>query len=95
MNPYLAVGAILGGVLHGLASKPALPLPLDDPKATPAEPLAHDWRAAVDRFATSAFIADLFGERFRDLYATLKYDEICKLTAPVTPVEYATYLGRL
>ena len=95
VNPYLALTAILGGILHGLDSAPALPLPLDDPDAPEAPPLDHDWRRAVDRFAVSDFTADILGPRFRDLYATTKYDEIDKLTAPITPIEYRMYLGRL
>lgn len=95
VNPYLALTAILGGILHGLDSQPTLPPPLEDATATPAAPLAHDWRAAVDIFAQSGFAEDIFGTRFRDLYAMLKYDEIGKLTAPITPTEYRVYLGRL
>jgi len=95
VNPYLVLTAILGGILHGFDTTPALPLPLDDPNATPAPPLAHDWRAAMDIFAQSPFIADLLGQRFRDVYAMVKYDEIAKLTAPITTMEYKTYLGRL
>jgi len=95
VNPHLAVAAILGGILHGLDSKPTLAPPLDDANATLAPPLAHDWRAALDRFAASEFTSNLFGTRFRDLYALLKYDEISKLTAPIAPIEYRTYLGRI
>ncbi|MAQ86270.1 MAG: glutamine synthetase [Maritimibacter sp.] len=94
-NPYLAITAILGGVLWGLDNKPDLPLPIDDPTAPQPAPLAHDWRKAVDAFAGSEFIADIFGERFVEIYATLKYDEIAKLTSEITPAEYRTYLGRL
>ena len=94
-NPYLAITAILGGILYGLDRKLDLPLPIDDPGAPQPAPLAHDWRAAVNRFAASDFIADIYGERFRHIYATLKYDEIAKLTAEITPVEYRMYLGRL
>ncbi|MDF0601430.1 glutamine synthetase family protein [Psychromarinibacter sp. C21-152] len=94
-NPYLAITAILGGVLHGLDATPELPLPIDDPSAPAPQPLAHDWRTAVDAFAASDFIAEVFGDRFRHIFATLKYDEIAKLTSEITPVEYRIYLGRL
>ncbi|MCP3969682.1 MAG: glutamine synthetase [Rhodobacteraceae bacterium] len=95
VNPYLAVAAILGGILHGLDTKPGLPLPLDDPGATRADPLSHDWRDAVDRFTGAQFARDLLGERLHGVYSTIKYDEIEKLTAPITPVEYRMYLGRI
>ncbi len=94
-NPYLAITAILGGILHGLDGDLPLPLPLDDPLAPVPDALSHDWRRAVDVFAASDFIEDIFGARFRHIYATLKQDEIAKLTAEITPVEYRVYLGRL
>ncbi len=94
-NPYLAIAAILGGILYGLDNKCPLPMPLDDPSSTTPPPLAHDWRRAVDLFARSEFIGELFGETFRHIYATLKYDEINKLTTEITPIEYRMYLGRL
>lgn len=95
VNPYLALAAILGGILHGLDHAPALPPPLDDPDAVPVEPLGHDWRTAVEVFAESPFIADLFGTGWRDIYAAIRFDEIEALTSEITPVEYRCYLGRL
>ena len=95
VNPYLALSAILGGILHGLDAKLALPPALDDANATPAAPLSYDWRQAVDRLAASDFIGDILGTLFRDIFVTLKYDEMAKLMAEITPVEYRMYLGRL
>ena len=95
VNPYLVIAAILGGMLHGLDTAPALPLPLDDPNATPAERLTDNWRAAVGTFATSPFITDLFGARYQEVYAKVREDEIAQLTTEISQVEYRTYLGRL
>ncbi|MCG6901696.1 MAG: glutamine synthetase family protein [Rhodobacter sp.] len=95
VNPYLAIAAVLGGILYGLESAPELPLALDDPAAEPTQPLGHDWRTAVEVFAESEFAADLFGTEFRDIYTTIRFDEIEWLTAEITPVEYRYYLGRL
>ncbi len=94
-NPYLVLTAILGGILHGLDTKPALPAPLDDPKAVPAPPLGHDWARAVARFADSELAADFFGNAYRDLYATVRRDEIARLGSEISRLEYRTYLGRL
>ncbi|WP_172299947.1 glutamine synthetase family protein [Pseudoruegeria sp. HB172150] len=94
-NPYLAITAILGGVLYGLDRKLPPPLPIEDPNWEEPAPLGHDWRHAVDAFAASAFIRDIFGESFQHIYATLKYDEIAKLTSEITTAEYRVYLGRL
>jgi len=95
VNPYLALTAILGGILHGLDHAPDLPLPLDDPNAVPAAPLGHDWGQAVALFAASDIAAEIFGTPFRDLYATVRRDEIAQLTREISQVEYRTYLGRL
>ncbi|WP_371169203.1 glutamine synthetase family protein [Aliiroseovarius sp. 2305UL8-7] len=95
VNPYLAVAAILGGMLHGLEAKPALPLPLDDADATPAQPLSADWAQTVDRFANAQIATDIFGARYQDIYATIRRDEIQQLTHEISQIEYRTYLGRL
>ncbi len=95
VNPYLAVAAILGGILHGLEMDLPLPLPLDDPKATEAPPLGHDWLGAVDRFASSEFSENLLGKRVRDIYVAVKRDEIAALMPELSPVEYRFYLGRI
>jgi len=94
-NPYLAIAAILGGMLHGLDTTPDLPLPLDDPNSTRAPRLTATWRQAVETFETSPFIEDLLGPRYRDIYAAVRHDEIVKLANEVSHVEYRTYLGRL
>jgi glutamine synthetase len=94
-NPYLAIAAILGGMLHGLDTTPDLPLPLDDPHSTRAPRLTATWRQAVETFETSPFIEDLLGPRYRDIYAAVRHDEIVKLANEVSHVEYRTYLGRL
>lgn len=95
VNPYLAIAAILGGILHGLENPAELPLPLDDPKSSPAAPLASDWALAIERFDASDFAADVFGVPYRKVYADVRRDEITQLTHDISPVEYRTYLGRL
>ncbi|SMR81443.1 glutamate--putrescine ligase [Aliiroseovarius halocynthiae] len=95
VNPYLAITAILGGMLHGLETKPALPLPLDDAGAEPAVRLSADWFQTVERFAASDMAVEIFGQRFVDVYAAMRRDEIAQLTHEITHIEYRTYLGRL
>ena len=94
-NPYLVLAAVLGGMMHGLETKPPLPLPLDDPACTPATPLSADWTTAVERFAASDIAARIFGREFRDVYAAVRRDEIAQLTTVISPVEYRYYLSRL
>ncbi len=93
-NPYLAMAAILGGMMHGLENAPALQRPLDDPECVPANPLDHDWLSAVARFEASSIAQDIFGD-YRNLYATVKRNEIAAIQDPITPAEYTYYLSRL
>ncbi len=95
VNPYLALAAILGGILFGLETNPALPLPLEDPKAEPAKPLSHDWITAVDLFERSEFAENLFGKSYRDIYVAVRRDEIAAMTPEISATEYKYYLSRL
>lgn len=94
-NPYLVLAAILGGMMHGLETAPPIPLPIDDPKSEPAEPLSADWGTAVERFANSPIAARIFGHHYRDIYAAVRRDEISQLTTVIAPIEYRYYLSRL
>ncbi|MCB1517471.1 MAG: glutamine synthetase [Hyphomicrobiaceae bacterium] len=94
VNPYLALAAILGGVLYGLEHKPDLPLPMDAEDAEPAERLSTDWQGIVERFAESEFAAEIFGEEYRHIYAEVRRDEIATLSSIISPIEYRYYLSR-
>lgn len=94
VNPYLALTAILGGMLSGINSPSELPLPLDDKASKPSPPLEHDWISAVDKLSTSEVAADFFGQAFLEIFIILKRDEIATLTPIISPIEYSTYLDR-
>ncbi len=93
-NPYLALAAILGGMIQGLENAPTLKPALDDPDCEPAEPLDHDWQSSIDRFAASPLAFQIFGE-YRDLYAIVKRNEVAKILDPITPAEFKYYLSRM
>lgn len=95
VNPYLALAAVLGGILHGLETTPELPLPLDDPNSQKATALTHDWPRSVATFEGSAIAQDIFGEAYQNVYCAIRQNEIEALTSIITPVEYRYYLGRL
>lgn len=95
VNPYLALASILGGVLHGLENKLTPPLAQEDPAATPAAALEHDWVASVERFANSTIVTDIFGAQFQQIYTALRRNEIALLTTPISPTEYTYYLSRM
>ncbi len=95
VNAYLAVAAILAGILHGLENECPVPAPLDDDQPCDAEPLTHDWVTAVTRFEESEFAAEVFGETYRHIYSMVRRDEIKELTSIITAAEYRYYLSRL
>lgn len=95
VNPYLALAAILGGMLQGLENKSLVPLPLDDPAAETAQRLGHDWLDSVERFAEAASATNIFGPEYQRVYAEVRFDEISQLTRVLSTVEYRTYLSRL
>ena len=95
VNAYLAVAAILAGILHGLQKDCPVPPPLDEDGESDAEPLTHDWITAVDKFETSDFAAGVFGETYRHVYSMVRRDEIKELTSIITAAEYRYYLSRL
>ena len=94
VNPYLALAAVLGGMLHGIENASPLPPAVDDPEHEPLDPLTHDWATAVERFAASDIAAEIFGAEYRDIYAAVRRDEIAALTSIINPVEYRYYLSR-
>jgi glutamine synthetase len=95
-NPYLLLTAILGGMLLGLEKT------LDPGPATevgkPASfglRLTHDFLTAVEDFSASAFIRDIFGQRYQRLYGDTKRKEALAHLRAVTDFDYRTYLPRI
>jgi len=95
VNPYLALAAILGGVLTGLEAGQEPPSQIDDAAHETPPPLATDWAESVETFAASAIAADIFGADYRHVYAQVRRDEIAALTTIISPAECRYYLSRL
>ncbi|MDE1895702.1 MAG: glutamine synthetase [Rhodospirillales bacterium] len=92
-NPYLAFASLLGTALHGIETK-ADPGPethgtVRSPTA-PRLPIA--WSGAVDRFASSAAMGEIFGKDFQRYYIACKRQEISELRKRISDVEYDAYL---
>ncbi|MFM1885562.1 MAG: hypothetical protein RL026_719 [Pseudomonadota bacterium] len=101
-NVYLVTAWVLAGLWRGLTRRLEPPPPLQGnaygaAAAGPAggEPLPRHWALAIERFATSTQAAEVFGSRFRDLFATLKRGELADFDSHVTPLECDWYLGPL
>lgn len=95
VNPYLALTAILGGMEYGMRNKVDPGPPMEGEANTNAQRLSHDWLRSVERLENSELAADILGPTFRDIYVTVRKNEIAELTTQITPQEYATYLSRL
>ncbi|CCM74905.1 glutamine synthetase family protein [Rhizobium mesoamericanum] len=95
-NPYLLLGAILGGMLLGIDYE-LDPGEETTPSHTPRHTtqLTHDFLTAVDAFRASPFIADIFGERYQKLYGDTKRKEAITYLRTVSDFDYRTYLPRL
>jgi glutamine synthetase len=92
-NPYLAIGTILAGMLHGIENKLEAPAPLAGNAYDQAEPsLPRYWQDALVRFSDSAFIRDNFGAEFQRIYTLIKQQEQDEFDRHVTPLEYEACL---
>ncbi|MCB1854597.1 MAG: glutamine synthetase [Halieaceae bacterium] len=88
-NPYLAVAAILAGMLHGIENALRAPKPIQGNAYELLPPsLPRYWPDALARFSASAFIRDNLGESFQHVYTVLKQQEMDEFDRQVTPMEY-------
>ena len=95
-NPHLLLIAILGGMLLGLENT-LEPGPATEPGQHPVggRKLTHDFLTAVEDFAVSPFIADVFGAKYQTLYADTKRKEAITFLRTVSDFDYRTYLPRI
>ena len=96
MNPYLALTAILGGMLYGLENA-IDPGPAEDGavEPDPSALLPNDWAAALTRFEASPIAEDVFGADYKRVYSACRRSELATFAATITDMEYRTYLRRL
>ncbi|MGH6891998.1 MAG: glutamine synthetase family protein [Dongiaceae bacterium] len=92
-NPYLALAAILAGMLHGIERKldPGAPSTTDvsariDPK------MPFQWREAIARLRRAKILPDYLGADYLALYADAKAAELTKFNAAISPQEHEWYL---
>ena len=95
-NPYLALAAILAGMLRGI-ERDADP---GEPVAGEATPdhggqLPTNWPAAIAAFEASRFMRETLGHELHRCYALMKRQEMTRMLERVTDAEYDTYLRTL
>jgi glutamine synthetase len=92
-NPYLAFASLLGSALSGIESK-ADPGPetFGNQRSPAAPPLPIAWSEAVNKFAESAQMTEIFGADFQRYYTACKRQEISEFRRRISDVEYDAYL---
>lgn len=95
-NPYLVMAWVLAGILHGLENRLEPPAVLTgNAYEQDGEPLPTNWPTALERFAASRFARAALGDRFVELFSTVKRAELQEFDSHVTPLEISRYLGPL
>jgi glutamine synthetase len=92
-NPYLALAAVLAGVHHGMKNKidPGPPVQGNGYEQK-AAPMPTNWFAALAALRQSALMKDYLGERFVDVFSTLKEMEADRFFAEPQPIDFDYYL---
>jgi glutamine synthetase len=93
-NPYLAAGAVLAAMHHGIKTKadPGAPVTGNGYKTASSENLTLNWFDALDAFEDSKFIADYFGADFVKIFSAVKRAECERFFAQVTDLDYRWHL---
>jgi glutamine synthetase len=95
-NPYLVTAWLLAGIRSGLeARREPPPATTGNAYENKSASLPLQWNAAIERFRRSAFARAALGEKFVELYATVKQAEMEEFNAHITPLEISRYLGPL
>lgn len=92
-NPYLVLAVLLGSALTGIENKQTPEPPLTGSAYNSDAPaLPDNWQAAIDAFAESTHVREVFDETLCDLILACKKQELAKFGSEVTSFEYQTYL---
>ena len=92
-NPYLAVAAILSGMLHGILGKldPG-PAAEGDVSAKADPKIPFELEAALSRLTAARILPGYLGAEYLALYVDAKRAEMRKFAGAISPQEHAWYL---
>ena len=95
-NPYLVLAVLLASAHHGITNKldPG-PAVVGDGYAAAAKEnirLPNNWFAAVDLFEQSKVLRDYLGDRFVDMFVSVKRTEQARFFEVVTELDFDWYL---
>ena len=95
-NPYLAMAAVLAGVLYGLEQKEEPPEAVADGALLhPGEPLPLRWREALFALRDATAFSDRLGAEFVAAYVGMKLEEEMQFHAQVGQVDLDHYVRTL
>jgi glutamine synthetase len=87
-NPYLAMAAVLAGILHGLESRAKPDAPIEGDAIEKCEPtLPLDWLESIRLFSDSEWVGKFLGPEFQNLISTIKTSEIAAYRQQVSPLD--------
>ena len=95
-NPYLAIAALLAGILMGIEHKLTAPAPisgnawLEDGQAPS---LPSHMATAISQFSASQLVRDYLSEPFQAAFTAVKTQELVEFETRVTDFELETYLA--
>jgi len=92
-NPYLAVAAILAGMLHGLEKRldPGKPA-ITDVSGKIDRAMPFRWHEAIDKLRRAKILPSYIDAGYLALYADAKEAEMHKFNAAISPQEHEWYL---
>ncbi|MGE0211456.1 MAG: glutamine synthetase family protein [Parvibaculaceae bacterium] len=92
-NPYLVLAAVLAGMHHGIerALDPG-PAVVGNGYAQPAPKMPTNWYAATDAFRDGKIMRDYLGEKFVDVFSTIKEVEADRFHAEPSSQDFSWYL---
>jgi glutamine synthetase len=92
-NPYLAVAAILAGMLHGIERRldPGAPATTDVSGKIDRK-IPFQWHEAIAALRKAKILPDYLGADYLALYADAKAAELAKFNNAISPQEHEWYL---
>ena len=92
-NPYLALAAVLAGVLHGIEHKldPGEPIK-GNGYTQPSEPLPGHWLAAIEALRRSTVMRQYLGSKLVDVFTLIKDAEADRFYCEPQPLDFDYYL---
>lgn len=92
-NPYVALATVLGGIAEGIERKIAPSAPVvGDGYGQKEATLPMNWWKALEVARQSTFLCEHLGERFTDIFLTIKEAECDRFFAAVSDLDFDWYL---